>query len=97
MRGKKRQQPHRGSCYNKRGEEMSKNFLAENIATIRWWAKMSQKELGAKLCVPPATISNWERGICDPPANKLLEIAQLLNKITIEEMLTTDLQKKFVE
>lgn len=49
------------------------------IERFRKKANISQVELAKKLGVTQGAISQWEKGIAVPQANKLPEIAKILN------------------
>ena len=46
---------------------------------------LSQQDLAALLHVTPETISNWERGVCQPSVSQRRHIAEALD-ITLEEV-----------
>lgn len=51
--------------------------IGEIIRFLRTHKKMSQSEVAAHLDVRVMNISNWERGISQPPAEKIMEFSQL--------------------
>ncbi|MBP1047270.1 helix-turn-helix transcriptional regulator [Enterococcus sp. BWM-S5] len=51
--------------------------IGEIIRFLRTYQKMSQSEVAEKLNVRVMNISNWERGISQPPAEKIMEFSQL--------------------
>ncbi|MBL1224222.1 helix-turn-helix domain-containing protein [Enterococcus sp. BWR-S5] len=51
--------------------------IGEIIRFLRTHKKMSQSEVAAYLDVRVMNISNWERGISQPPAEKIKEFSQL--------------------
>jgi len=53
--------------------------LGGNIARARSGAGISQRELARRVGVSSPTMTNWERGQHEPPAGKLLAIAQACN------------------
>lgn len=61
--------------------------LGEKIARERKRLNMTQEDLGAKVSVQAATISNIERGETDTSVYTVFKIAQVL-KIHIRELFT---------
>lgn len=61
----------------------------ETIKTLREKKKLTQKEIGALICVNDKTISKWEtiRGL--PDISILTELASALN-VSVAELLTGD-------
>ena len=54
--------------------------LAKLFRSAREDASLSQGELAKKLKFSsPQIVSNWERGLCAPPMNKLAELSEILN------------------
>lgn len=52
--------------------------IGQFFRTSRLKAGLSQDEVAQRLCYETAQmISNWERGICLPPANKLYQLATM--------------------
>ncbi|WP_321388246.1 helix-turn-helix transcriptional regulator [uncultured Enterococcus sp.] len=51
--------------------------IGEIIRFLRTHKKMSQSEVAEQLNVRVMNISNWERGISQPPAEKIMEFSQL--------------------
>ena len=59
---------------------LNKNELGSLLAQARVEAGLSQLELSRKLGYNSSQfVSNWERGLCAPPVNKLFQISKLLN------------------
>ena len=78
--------------------------LGEILAELRQERGMTQKALGHVLCVSAGTISNYEKGVHLPDADKLIILADyfhvstdyLLGRTRIRET-QTDFQKKILE
>ena len=78
--------------------------LGEILAELRQERGMTQKELGQVLCVSAGTISNYEKGVQLPDADKLIILADyfhvstdyLLGRTRLRET-QSDFQKKILE
>lgn len=78
--------------------------LGEILAELRQERGMTQKALGHVLCVSAGTISNYEKGVHLPDADKIIILADyfhvstdyLLGRTRIRET-QTDFQKKILE
>lgn len=70
-------------CYNIReGDRKAVNMtvretLAKNLAHYREQAGYTQKSASVALRTKPTTISSWERGVSQPSADMLVEVAIL--------------------
>lgn len=83
-----------------------KNMLADFLKTRRVSAGLSQKDVADKLGYStPQFISNWERGVSQPPINILKKLGEMY-KVPAEELfevtlnttifdVTQDLRRKF--
>lgn len=60
-----------------------------NLKELRMKAKISQKKLADALCVSQQVVSKWEAGDGFPRAEKLPEIAKILN-CSIDELFATE-------
>lgn len=58
-----------------------------NIANIRKKSRITQQKLSEKLGIDRSTIAKWESGDTMPRADKLPELAKILN-CTIDELFT---------
>ena len=57
-----------------------KATLSKFLQEARVKSGLSQVELARKLSYSsPQFVSNWERGLCSPPVDKLYEVSQILN------------------
>lgn len=60
-----------------------------NIANIRKKSRITQQKLSEKLGIDRSTIAKWESGDAMPRADKLPELAKILN-CTIDELFTAN-------
>ncbi|RPF41890.1 DNA-binding XRE family transcriptional regulator [Hydrogenoanaerobacterium saccharovorans] len=60
-----------------------------NIEKLRRKAKLSQMQLATAMGVTQGTVSQWETGEIKPRANKLIELAKILN-CSIDELFATE-------
>ena len=56
------------------------------IREFRFKNNVKQKELSLFLKIPANTLCNWETGVCEPPLEKLIEIANYF-KISVDDLL----------
>lgn len=54
------------------------NMFAENLRYLREKKGLSQKQLGAKMCVSHSTIARWENGTRLPDAAMILRLSKFL-------------------
>lgn len=54
---------------------------------------LSQDQLAKSIFVSQQAVAKWENSICLPSANKLLQLAKVLN-CTVDELLREDERKK---
>lgn len=67
---------------------INKEIFGDFLASARNTAGLSQLDLARKLGYSsPQYVSNWERGICGPPLDKLYELSTTLN-ISANTLLT---------
>lgn len=83
-----------------------KNMLSDFLKTKRISAGLSQKDVADRLgYTTPQFISNWERGVSQPPINVLKKLGEMY-KVSAEELfdvtlnttvqqVTQDLRRKF--
>ena len=64
----------------------SRDIIAENIASLRRSAKLTQAELAEKLNYSDKAISKWERGDSIPDVLVLYELAELFS-VTVDYFL----------
>lgn len=65
------------------------SFLAENIASTRRAAGLTQEDLAAKIGVSRQTVSDWERGDAVPDLFNAAKIAQALD-VTVDSLINFD-------
>lgn len=58
----------------------------EKLKALRIKHKLTQEELGEKLCLSRTSISNYEHGKFEPDINTIIAISDLF-KISIDELL----------
>lgn len=58
----------------------------EKLKALRLKHKLTQEELGKKLCLSRTSISNYEQGKFEPDINTIIAVADLFN-ITTDELL----------
>lgn len=68
--------------------------LSKNLSYYRSEAGFSQKTAAEMLKTKPTTISSWERGVSQPSADMLVEIA-FLYKVSLSDLCGTDYDPKF--
>lgn len=75
--------------------------IGKFIAELRKEQKLTQEQLGEKLCVTNKTVSRWENGNYLPPADALLVMSQLfgvsVNEILSGKRLSTEEYKEAAE
>lgn len=54
-------------------------MFADNVRTLRKTLKLTQPEMGKKLCVSRSTISNWEYGLVEPNDMVIRHFANTFN------------------
>lgn len=60
--------------------------FTEKLKALRLKHKLTQEELGEKLCLSRTSISNYEHGKFEPDINTIIAISDLF-KISIDELL----------
>ena len=58
----------------------------EKLKALRLKHKLTQEELGEKLCLSRTSISNYEYGKFEPDINTIIAVSDLFN-ITTDELL----------
>jgi transcriptional regulator with XRE-family HTH domain len=58
----------------------------EKLKALRLKHKLTQDELGEKLCLSRTSISNYEYGKFEPDIKTIIDISDLFN-VTIDELL----------
>ncbi len=74
----------------KRQKDLGKFAVsADFFRTKREEAGISQEALGESLGISSQTVSNWERGLCRPPSERLYDIMVILEipKTELQEFL----------
>jgi transcriptional regulator with XRE-family HTH domain len=72
---------------------LDKKTIGEMLAAAREEKGLSQLALSKKLGYSsPQYVSNWERGACGPPINKLSRLVKILN-VHPEELLEAILEE----
>ena len=58
----------------------------EKLKALRIKHKLTQEELGEKLCLSRTSISNYEHGKFEPDINTIIAVSDLFN-VTTDELL----------
>ncbi|WP_347282759.1 helix-turn-helix transcriptional regulator [uncultured Muribaculum sp.] len=68
-------------------------MFAKNLIFYRENQNLSQEELAQKLSVSKQSIYKWEKGICYPDINNLINIANYFN-INIDSLINKEIKSK---
>lgn len=78
-------------------QQQNSNKLAQFLKEKRTLSGLSQKDVATKLGYSTSQfISNWERGISQPPINTLRTLANMY-KVTAEQMFNVLLEETMVQ
>jgi transcriptional regulator with XRE-family HTH domain len=66
--------------------EMYRAHLGCGIAAMRLRRRLTRKELASRLRTTSKRLGYWERGVCRPPFEKLVELCREL-RVTVEDLL----------
>lgn len=76
---------------------MNLTKLGGFFVSLREESGITQKELAKKIGVKPKLVAMWEKGLCPPRADKILDLASVLGVQTTElllsERMPDDLQR----
>lgn len=61
--------------------------FSENLKLLRKVRDMSQTDLAVKIGVDQRTVSNWEKGICEPSLHLLAKLCEIFDE-SFDGMLT---------
>lgn len=67
--------------------------LGCGIAAMRLRRRLTRKALASHLGVTARLLGYWERGVCRPPIEKLVELCRVL-RVTVEDLLAAGERRK---